>query len=564
MERGKILKNFGLFLILTVPLATLSVYSYFKVHESLTSVATLRRESILFSTSLLVKERLDHIVDIGVSLATRVQLRAFVERGDWENAIELLESAPEDFPYIDRASLFDPEGILMGATNPTPEIAALIGESFAFRDYYRGVMREGEPYVAEVIKPATPLGYNLVPVAMPIRSSEGKLSGVLLLFVKLNTITDWTRAINAAGNSTIYVLDHKGHLAAHPTVPLGGDVVDYSSMPIVQKVLKGERGMEETIERAENPGQLVAYEPIPKYNWGVVMEEPAASAFRDRDTVLSELLVIFGIVNMIAALMAFWFIRNRRQIEETSRMKTEFVSLAAHELRIPLATSQWYIKMLLDNAAGKLTKRGAAFGREVETANRRMAEIMDVLLNVSRIELGMLAVNPSAANPGSILKTTIKNMERRAAEKDISLTLGIGENIPDMNIDAGLFDTIASNLITNAVKYTPKGGAVRVGLGVEDDKEILLRVEDTGCGIRAADKDKIFAKFYRAENAKALDTQGVGLGLYIVKSIVEKTGGRIWFESPSSEGKAEAKGTVFFVSYPLAGMMSPAPVDKKG
>lgn len=233
--------------------------------------------------------------------------------------------------------------------------------------------------------------------------------------------------------------------------------------------------------------------------------------------------------------------------KQIDRAKTEFVSLASHQLRTPLSSVNWYSEMLLAGDAGKLTPEQKNFVQEIYIGNQRMVELVNSLLNVSRLELGTFAVDPEPVNLIKSAEDIIKELQPMIKEKKTKISFNYDKKLPLLEADPKLIRIIFQNLLSNSVKYTAEGGLVDLTIN-KDDKNILIKVADNGYGITKSQQDKIFDKLFRADNVKAKDTEGTGLGLYIVKSIIDQAGGKIKFESE------ENKGTTFFVELPLSGM----------
>jgi len=250
---------------------------------------------------------------------------------------------------------------------------------------------------------------------------------------------------------------------------------------------------------------------------------------------------------VIGCVVVFRDVGKERKIDQA---KTEFVSLASHQLRTPLATVKWYVEMLLDEDVGKLHNQQKQYLKEIDIGNERMIDLVNALLNVSRIEMGTFAVDLEKADIGRIADEAIHELELQIKKKNLKLIKKYDKLLTKINLDSKLIDMVFHNLLSNAVKYTPKGGKILLEIKV-NDPDILVSVSDTGYGIPKKDQGKIFTKMFRADNIKEKDTTGTGLGLYIVKSIVEKSaGGKIWFKS------AKDKGTTFSFTIPLAGMKS--------
>lgn len=250
--------------------------------------------------------------------------------------------------------------------------------------------------------------------------------------------------------------------------------------------------------------------------------------------------------SIIGAIVVFRDITKEKEIDKS---KTEFVSLASHQLRTPLSAIRWYSEMLDSEKLGALNASQKDYLSEIYKSNRRMIDLVNALLNVSRIDMGTFAIEPEPTDIKEIAESVLKELFVKIQESDLHVTNFYEEDLPKVNVDPKLMRIIIQNLLSNAMKYTPKGGNVALSL-TKDDKNMLVKVSDSGVGIPAAVQDKIFTKLFRADNARVVESEGTGLGLYIIKSIVERGGGRTWFVSE------ENKGTTFFVEVPLSGMRS--------
>jgi len=233
--------------------------------------------------------------------------------------------------------------------------------------------------------------------------------------------------------------------------------------------------------------------------------------------------------------------------QEVDRAKNEFVSLASHQLRTPLTAIKGYTSMLLDKEVGKLNLKQKKYLTEIHQANERMIALINDLLNVSRIDLGIFTIEPEIVSLTAISDSCLGELFGIIKEKKIKITTKYDPAVPMMPADPKLVRIIFQNLVSNAIKYTPEGGHVDVEVTLKGSM-VSIVVRDDGYGIPDQAKNKIFSKLYRADNAREFDPEGTGLGLYIVKSVVEESGGSIRFESK------EGQGTFFEVLIPSSGM----------
>lgn len=235
-------------------------------------------------------------------------------------------------------------------------------------------------------------------------------------------------------------------------------------------------------------------------------------------------------------------LRDVTQDREVSRMKSEFVSFVTHQLRTPLAGIKWLLELAAESTDAQDARPYIQDAREV---NERMVRLVNDLLDLSRLEAGTLQVDIQMTDLAALTRSVVAELEPAIRQKDHRLSVADGSDVPPVPTDPKLLRQVFSNLISNAVKYTPRGGAIRVSMR-RDAGDACWSVEDTGIGIPARDIPLLFQKFYRAENALAINTEGTGLGLALARLITERLGGRIWCESE------EGRGATFFCVLPLA------------
>ena len=220
------------------------------------------------------------------------------------------------------------------------------------------------------------------------------------------------------------------------------------------------------------------------------------------------------------------------------KMKTEFVSIAAHQLRTPISAIKWTLRMILDGDLGPINEEQEEFLDKTYKSNERMINLINDLLNVTRIEEGRHLYTLAIADMEEVVAGLMVNYEDIARQKKLKLSFEkISPIIPPVKVDLEKIKLVVSNLIENALKYTPAGGNIFVTLG-EEEGMVFFEVKDTGIGIPDEQQNRIFTKYFRGANAIKAETEGTGLGLFIAKNIVETHGGSIGFVSKKDEGTA--------------------------
>ncbi|MCX6793096.1 MAG: ATP-binding protein [Candidatus Falkowbacteria bacterium] len=240
--------------------------------------------------------------------------------------------------------------------------------------------------------------------------------------------------------------------------------------------------------------------------------------------------------------------RDITQQKEIDQEKTEFVSLASHQLKTPVGSISWNLEMLQNGDYGPLSSEQKEIVAEMYGMNQRMNELINSLLNVSRIEMGVFVIDPTPVKFTEVCEDVLDEMKPRIIAKGHEIVKKYSKDLPIVPADKNLLRIIFQNFISNAIKYTPEKGKIKIAIEKKAN-DIVISVCNNGAGVPEKDKTKIFSKLFRASNAQDIDPDGNGIGLYLVKKIVENGGGKIWFES------VKDKETTFYVSFPLSGMV---------
>ncbi len=226
------------------------------------------------------------------------------------------------------------------------------------------------------------------------------------------------------------------------------------------------------------------------------------------------------------------------------RLKSEFITIAAHQLRTPLSAIKWVINMILEGDAGGLNLEQQELLGKGYASNERIIRLVDDLLNVSHIEEGKFGLNFKKVDFNEVLDAAMVNIEELKVKNKQQIAVNKPDNLPRAYLDKDRMIMVMQNLLVNAIKYSPPNGKVEVEISA-DKKNLLVKIADHGVGIPQKDQPKIFSKFFRAANVIKMETEGTGLGLFIVKNIIDKHNGKVSLNSQ------EGKGTEVIFSLPL-------------
>lgn len=236
------------------------------------------------------------------------------------------------------------------------------------------------------------------------------------------------------------------------------------------------------------------------------------------------------------------------ELRTLDEMKSMFLSVAAHELRTPLASILGFAEMLLEDiATSAWTPSQVQFLQIIQRNASRLLEITNNLLDVTRLAAGRLEVDLRPSNLADLAEQLVAEYRPRAAARSQQLSLDMDAYLPRALCDATRTVQILGNLLDNATKYTPEGGAIQVRLQRANEVGFLqLSVSDTGIGVSEQDQAHLFESFFRARNSGLTKASGAGLGLHIVHALVELHGGRVWVNSRLGEG------STFCVTFPIS------------
>lgn len=431
----------------------------------------------------------------------------------------------------------------------------------------------------------------VVTLSAPVRNRNNDIIQILSAEVNLSEITRSIETSYLGIEGYLVLVDRGGTLIAHRgrgRILPGTNLI---ALERVSQVLGGKTldalGEHDRYESFFGAREVVgAGKKIPKIGWVILAEWP----LRDADSVISDIrnevaaIALFGIVAVL--LMAPFFagrlvdpirilqknaeeiakgnftkkveIKTGDELEDLGsafndmasglkrlkELQEEFVFIAAHDLSAPVTVIKGYLSLIFEGDAGPLSSKMKDYLGQTQLANERLIKLVEDLLEVARSEAGRIVIKVKPMDIRESIQGTITQIGHLAEEKSQSLAYEPPPKLPQVLADDDRIREVVSNLISNAVKYTQEGGEIRIFNELRG-KEVITHVQDNGYGMPKEAQGRLFEKFYRVQTKAARDVSGTGLGLFIVKQLIEKMNGKIWFESE------EGKGSKFSFSLPI-------------
>ncbi len=428
--------------------------------------------------------------------------------------------------------------------------------NFAFRDWYKGSIKNHDVYVSEVYVSAT-TKHNVIAISSPIYQKEnGTLVGMWVGVLNLNIISHQLDETNLGGNEKIAIFDQ------HGTIIASNDPSDFGKFQSayadeINQAIAGKNSL--STKSVDGVSYVVAYSSIPLYdhNWAVVSVQPYDDAYKQADVVVYTSKIILTIIIIISVISGIMIYRSshkdkvlRRNLEtlnqeledkskklqEKDKAKEEFSAMITHELKTPLVPIAVYCKMLKKQLLGSMNKEQMEAIETIEKNTKRLETLISDIMDARKLDLDKMKFYPEEVT----LDELFNNMNSDYAESLQQNGKQFVTNVPTSGLvietDKSRLRQVFDNLISNAIKFTgEKDGKIEVGFKKEDSK-IIFYVKDNGMGIPKEHQKELFKKFYQIDTTERRKAGGTGLGLAISKGIIEKMGGKIWVESDGTNG----------------------------
>lgn len=558
-------------------------FSYLSFFES--SMENVRETAVFLRLGIAETSRteIENFIDVNVTalaeLAGKIDLT-----GGREEKKELIGKLMREKGWFTEISVADKDGNEMIKMSKfsisNPENQKNISDSKEFQ-----MAKIGKLYLGKIR--ADEKSIPILTIALPVESSSGEMPGVLIARLSLQEI--WNIIANSKLVTTdqkVYIVDSEGFLISHPDTASVLKKTNLLDEPFVNEVIKQKKTVDgrQYINNEKESVFMVGVPMEEKLGWGIFVEEPSQTALASYQKIRTAafifismtfaLLLVLIINSRIITNVFFDFrseVKKRTQeleeldkttkmlvrrdlelseanvrLEELDAVKSDFVSIAAHQLRTPLTGTKWSFLALLERETGQLNGEQKKIIEDGLDAINHAIKLINDLLNVAHIEEGKFGFNFKNESIEPIIQKAFERFEPLAGEKGIWLSLDFSKaKLPLISIDSEKIALVFDNLLDNAIKYTYPGGRVKLKTEFKNGKIVII-VQDSGIGIPRSQMSRVFTKFFRGENAILFQTSGTGLGLYMVKNIIDRHCGTVAVNSE------ENKGTTFTVELPEA------------
>lgn len=555
-----------------VPVLSLAFFVYLTLARNLEELLIDACRDHAANSVQAITDRLNRDLALGLAYASRPLVRTALQEGDRQKMRPHLQQLVGKDKSLERAFIASPQGILLADYPSDPKVQ---GQDFSYRDWYRGVSQGWTPYVSEFFQRAAKPPRFLFNIAIPIKSPDGRILGILVMQPKEDFFQGTLERTERKG-VTVHILDQRGRLVYHSHQKID-QIQDFSSCSQFRKLQQGLRGEERTKGLDSQEMVVAAYRPAPPFGWGVIAEKPLEEALAPFSGAILSLslftvavLVLGGFGTYLGSNLLLASHRLTKELErlnaemqghqqelaetnarlaEASKAKSEFLTNMSHELRTPLNAIIGFSEVMQDELFGPLNPKQKEYVQNIHNSGFHLLGLINDILDLAKVESGKMELELNRFSLKEALEVSLTMVKEKAMKHQIALSLEVEpEAGGQVVLDERKFKQIMFNLLSNAVKFTPSGGQVSVSArawasaqsplasGAKTEADFLeICVADTGIGIKEEDLPRLFQEFTQLGQVYTKPHEGTGLGLALAKRLVEMHGGRIWAESEAGQ-----------------------------
>jgi signal transduction histidine kinase/CheY-like chemotaxis protein len=532
-------------------LAPLLVFAYFGVDIASRTVTSAVQDRLSGMSSIgaaYVERQVLGLADLVGADARGPTLTAGAADGNYANyrskdIIPVLVDLQKAVPGIQFASLIDPAG---GQRFIIPDNPALIGGDYRYRDWYQGVMRTDYTYVSEAYATVLPGQPLVIGIASPVLNPKGEVLAILLAGYRLDAIQSLVSNLASSQGLDLTVTDQRGTILAAPGTP-PTSLVSAKSLPGVAGALEGRGSLQQVTKGGIS--YMSAYSPITALGWTISAAIPlsvALAGVRELQEFIFTLTAILATISIAGLVFLGLLLRQRRLSEHAlavseataleariradgilalNHAKDELMSTVSHELRTPLASLVGFTELLVTRDYPEAQQK--AYLTTMLEEGRRLTSLINDFLDLQRMESGK---KPIAATPLDLRILIERAVAAAGPTESTPITTDLPADLPLVRAEGNSVIQVIANLLSNARKYSPAGGAIHVKAMAVDDW-VKVSIQDSGLGIPRNVIHRLFETFYRVDNTDRREIAGTGLGLAISKRIIQSLGGTIAIES---------------------------------
>jgi signal transduction histidine kinase len=523
-----------LVLVLAVPFAAFSLDVMLRARNTLEVEAIESNSTAATLGAFVVEAHMEGLVRFVESYARRPELAAALEVRDGRAVRSHLEEVVRNQKSLGRVFVTDADGVELYDWPLDPDV---IGQSFAHRDWYRGVVRRREAYVSEIyVRQAAPR-IQVVAIAVPIGGGVGPPLGYLVAQYPVSLLSERLAGIRPTGAGAIRLFDQNDHVAAASAGP-AAEPVDLTEQ--LGPILAGGGDWRFEVDPVSGIPSLLSWSRIGSTGWLVMAQWPKKAVYAPA-LAFEESIGIVSVL-CLAGLLGLGFVwmnvvrRHHMALLELQRQKDLLSEMLVHDLRSPLAATLGSIDLLRSHA-GELGPSAQEDVTRAAHSAERARDLLNRLLDIMRMEEGVLSVSAERRDLVDLVRAKVDEFQPLAGAGGLTLGATVPATPLEADVDPGLLGRVLDNLITNALRHTRRGGRIEVSLASEDGGErASLTVADTGVGIAPEALPHLFRKFPAAGSPDRPPEPG--LGLVFCRMAIELHGGSIDARSRPGEGAA--------------------------